>query len=127
MKKKIILSLMVISAFFFGSQARADEGMWVMGNISHKTDSILHSLGLELTSDELYSTEHPSLNNAIVQFGGFCSGVVVSDQGLVFTNHHCGFGSIQAHSTTEHDYLKYGFVAKKMEDELPNEDLYVLS
>lgn len=126
MKKKIILSLMVISAFFFGSQARADEGMWVMGNISHKTDSILHSLGLELTSDELYSTEHPSLNNAIVQFGGFCSGVVVSDQGLVFTNHHCGFGSIQAHSTTEHDYLKYGFVAKKMEDELPNEDLYVL-
>lgn len=126
MKKTILTSLLAVSALLFGSHARADEGMWVMGNISQRTDSVLHSLGLELTSDELYSTEHPSLNNAIVQFGGFCSGVVVSDQGLVFTNHHCGFGSIQSHSTTEHDYLKYGFVAKKMEDELPNEDLYVL-
>ncbi len=126
MKKQLILSLLTISTLLMGLQARADEGMWVMGNLSHKTDSILHSLGLELTSEELYSADHPSLNNAIVQFGGFCSGVVVSDQGLVFTNHHCGFGSIQNHSTTEHDYLKYGFVAKKMSDELPNEDLYVL-
>ena len=124
--KKIILSLLTLSTLFFGTQARADEGMWVMGNISAKTDSILHSVGLELTADQLYSTEHPSLNNAIVQFGGFCSGVVVSDEGLVFTNHHCGYGAIQTHSTTKHDYLKYGFVAKKYEDELPNEDLYVL-
>lgn len=126
MKKTIITSLLAVSALFSGFEAKADEGMWVMGNISQRTDSVLHSLGLELSSDELYSAEHPSLNNAIVQFGGFCSGVVVSDQGLVFTNHHCGFGSIQSHSTTEHDYLKYGFVAKKMADELPNEDLYVL-
>ena len=103
----------------------ADEGMWVMGNISAKVDSILHSMGLELTAEELYSTEHPSLNNAIVQFGGFCSGVVVSPNGLVFTNHHCGFGSIQSHSTPKHDYLKYGFFAKKFEDELPNEGLFV--
>ncbi len=100
--------------------------MWVMGNISEKTDSILHSMGLELTAEELYSTEHPSLNNAIVQLGGFCSGVVVSNDGLMFTNHHCGFGSIQDHSTTKHDYLKYGFYAKSFEDELPNEGLYVL-
>ena len=114
--KKIILSLLTLSTLFFGTQARADEGMWVMGNISAKTDSILHSVGLELTADQLYSTEHPSLNNAIVQFGGFCSGVVVSDEGLVFTNHHCGYGAIQTHSTTKHDYLKYGFVAKKYED-----------
>ena len=104
----------------------ADEGMWVMGNLSAKTDSILHSLGLELTADELYSTEHPSLNNAIVQLGGFCSGVVVSPDGLMFTNHHCGFGSIQDHSTTKHDYLKNGFFAKTQADELPNEELYVL-
>lgn len=106
--------------------ARADEGMWVMGNISEKTDSVLRSLGLELTPEELYSTEQPSLNDAIVQLGGFCSGVVVSNDGLMFTNHHCGFGSIQNHSTTKHDYLKYGFVAKSFADELPNDGLFVL-
>ncbi|MBO4431827.1 MAG: S46 family peptidase, partial [Bacteroidaceae bacterium] len=106
--------------------AKADEGMWVMGNFSAKTDSILRSLGLELTPEQLYSTERPSLNDAIVQLGGFCSGVVVSPDGLMFTNHHCGFGSIQDHSTPKHDYLKNGFFAKSFEEELPNEDLYVL-
>ena len=110
----------------FTLTAHADEGMWVMGNISEKMDSVLHSMGLELTAEELYSTETPSLNDAIIQLGGFCSGVVVSNDGLVFTNHHCGFGSIQDHSTPKHDYLKYGFYAKKFEDELPNEGLYVL-
>lgn len=108
------------------SSAKADEGMWVMGNISHQTDSVLHSLGLELTSEQLYSTDHPSLNNAIIQLGGFCSGSIVSDQGLVFTNHHCGFDAIQDHSTVKHDYLKNGFFAKTLKDELPNEGLYVL-
>ncbi|MCR5313705.1 MAG: S46 family peptidase, partial [Bacteroidaceae bacterium] len=85
--------------------ARADEGMWVVGNISEETDSVLHSLGLELTSEQLYSTDLPSLNNAIVQLGGFCSGVVVSPDGLMFTNHHCGYGAIQSHSSVKHDYL----------------------
>ena len=118
--------LTVIFFFLISFVARADEGMWVMGNISAKTDSILRSLGLELTPEELYSTETPSLNDAIVQFGGFCSGVVVSNDGLVFTNHHCGFGSIQDHSTPKHDYLKNGFFAKSFADELPNEELYVL-
>ena len=120
--KKLTFILLTLLAL----TARADEGMWVMGNISEKTDSVLRSLGLELTAEELYSTEHPSLNNAIIQLGGFCSGVVVSDEGLVFTNHHCGFSAIQTHSAPEHDYLKYGFYAKKLEDELPNEGLYVL-
>lgn len=115
----ILLSILCLSA-------HADEGMWVMGNLSEKTDSILRSLGLELTLEELYSTEEPSLNDAIVQLGGFCSGVVVSDDGLMFTNHHCGFGSIQDHSTPKHDYLKNGFYAKSFAEELPNDDLYVL-
>lgn len=120
--KQIILFLLSLLAL----TAKADEGMWVMGNLSAKTDSILHSLGLELTPEELYSTETPSLNDAIVQLGGFCSGVVVSPDGLMFTNHHCGFSAIQDHSTPKHDYLKNGFYAKSFEEELPNEDLYVL-
>ena len=103
----------------------ADEGMWMINNLSSRTDSILQSMGLELTHDQLYSETHPSLNDAIVCFGGFCSGVVVSNEGLVFTNHHCGFDAIQTHSSTRHDYLKHGFFAKNLKDELPNEGLYV--
>jgi len=106
--------------------ALADEGMWVMGNLSQRTDSVLRSLGLELTPEELYSSDKPSLNNAIIQLGGFCSGSIVSDQGLLFTNHHCGFDAIQTHSSVKHDYLKNGFFAKTLKDELPNEDLFVL-
>lgn len=110
----------------FGSAiAIADEGMWMINNLSARTDSILRSMGLELTHEQLYSAKHPSLNDAIVNFGGFCSGVVVSDQGLVFTNHHCGFDAVQSHSTPENDYLTDGFFAKRLKDELPNEGLYV--
>ena len=94
-------------------------------NLSARTDSVLKSMGLELTHDQIYSKDHPCLNDAIVQFGGFCSGVVVSNDGLVFTNHHCGYSSIQDHSTPDHDYLKDGFFAKTFADKLPNEDLYV--
>jgi len=122
MKKTILALTLLLSAV----AARADEGMWMITNLSARTDSIMQSLGLELTHDEIFSTEHASLNDAIVQFGGFCSGVVVSNDGLVFTNHHCGYGSIQEHSSTAHDYLRDGFVAKKQKDELPNEGLYVL-
>ncbi len=107
------------------SSVMADEGMWMINNLSAKTDSILRSMGLELTHEQLYSADKPSLNDAIVSFGGFCSGVVVSDKGLVFTNHHCGFDAIQSHSTPKNDYLTDGFFAKRQKDELPNEGLYV--
>ncbi len=120
--KKLLFSAMMFMASTF---AFADEGMWMICNLSAKTDSVLKSMGLELTHDQIYNADHPALNDAIVQFGGFCSGVVVSNDGLVFTNHHCGYGSIQDHSTPQHDYLKDGFFAKKLEDELPNEELYV--
>ncbi len=119
--KRILLSLFSLLALV----ARADEGMWMVGNISARTDSVLRSLGLRITPDEIYSADRPSLNDAIVMFGGFCSGVVVSPDGLVFTNHHCGFDAIQQHSTVRHDYLKDGFYAKKLKDELPNPELYV--
>ena len=120
--KKILFSAIL---FMASLTAFADEGMWMICNLSAKTDSVLKSMGLELSHDEIYSKDHPSLNDAIVQFGGFCSGVVVSNDGLVFTNHHCGYRAIQDHSTPQHDYLKDGFFAKDFEDELPNEDLYV--
>ncbi len=119
--KRILLSLFSLLALV----AKADEGMWMVGNISARTDSVLRSLGLRITPDEIYSADRPSLNDAIVMFGGFCSGVVVSPDGLVFTNHHCGFDAIQQHSTVRHDYLKNGFYAKKLKDELPNPELYV--
>ncbi len=118
-------TILVIATFLSLTGVRADEGMWMICNLSARTDSVLHAMGLELTHDQIYNANGPALNNAIVQFGGFCSGVVVSPNGLVFTNHHCGYGSIQDHSTPQHNYLKDGFFAKKYEDELPNEGLYV--
>jgi len=107
--------------------ALADEGMWMISHLSAHTDSVLHSMGLELSREQLYNTTGaPCLNNAILQFDGGCSASVVSPLGLVFTNHHCGYESIQQHSTPRHDYLTNGFYAKNFKRELPNEDMYVL-
>ena len=103
----------------------ADEGMWMLGNLDKKTRKEMKTLGLRMPADKLYSEKKASLKDAIVSFGGFCSGVVVSEEGLVFTNHHCGFSCIQQHSTVEHDYLENGFVAAGYEEELPNPELYV--
>lgn len=125
MKKITIKIFFCLLCLMASATSKADEGMWMIGNLSPKTQALLKDMGLELTPEELYNPDGPSLNNAIVMFGGFCSGVVVSPEGLVFTNHHCGFDAIQDHSTTSHDYLKNGFFAKKLKDELPNPDLYV--
>ena len=122
MKPRIAITL-ITCLFFLSSQA--DEGMWMLGNLNKQTRRLMKDLGLEMPADKLYSPRHPSLKDAVVSFGGFCSGVVVSENGLVFTNHHCGFSSIQQHSTVEHDYLKDGFVARTRSEELPNPELYV--
>lgn len=104
---------------------KADEGMWMLSHLSAKVIKQMQDLGLQLTPSQLYNPNGNSLKDAVVSFGGFCTGVVVSPDGLVFTNHHCGFESIQQHSSTEHDYLKNGFIAKTRAEEAPNPDLYV--
>ena len=105
--------------------SRADEGMWMLNRIDEKTAEAMQSLGLELTPDQLYSTEHASLKDCVVDFGDFCTGVVVSKDGLVFTNHHCGYGAIQKLSTPEDDILTNGFVARSRKEERPAEGLFV--
>lgn len=121
MKRKLVLLALLLCTMTI----HADEGMWVLSKLDKKTSNMMKQLGLEMPVGKMYSNNSPSLKSAIVSFGGFCSGVVVSDDGLVFTNHHCGFESIQNHSTVAHDYLRNGFVAATKVQELPNPDLYV--
>ena len=123
---KLRLTAMILLSLCL-SQAFADEGMWLLGNLrkNKQAERVMKELGLQMPVNKLYNPKKPALANAVVSFGGFCSGVVVSEDGLVFTNHHCGFSSIQQHSSVEHDYLKDGFVARNLGEELPNPELYV--
>ena len=99
--------------------------MWMLGNLDKETRRTMKELGLQLPAKQLYHPRRPSLKDAVVSFGGFCSGVVVSREGLVFTNHHCGFSSIRQRSTMEHNYLKDGFVAYDRSEEIPCPELFV--
>ncbi|MGD1893932.1 MAG: S46 family peptidase [Cyclobacteriaceae bacterium] len=119
-----------ITAFIFcliiSSTARADEGMWLPIHIKNLLlYENMQELGLKLSAEEIYSVNQSSLKDAIVSLGGFCTGEVISDQGLLLTNHHCAYDAIQSHSTVENDLLENGFFAKSRADELPNEGLYV--
>ena len=122
MKLKYLIGALCL---FLGGIVHADEGMWMLGNLNKETRRTMKELGLELTAKQIYNPGRPSLKDAVVSFGGFCSGVVVSRDGLVFTNHHCGFSSIRQRSTVEHDYLRDGFVARSHEEELPCPELFV--
>ena len=104
---------------------KADEGMWMLPLIEKLNIQKMNGMGLTLTADQIYSDKNVSLKDAVVVFGNGCTGVMVSNQGLVFTNHHCGFDAIQKHSTVEHNYLKNGFTADKLEDEIPSPGLSV--
>ncbi len=101
----------------------ADEGMWLPIFIDRLNYVDMEKMGLHLTPDEIYSVNHSSLKDAVIIFGGGCTGEIVSPEGLIFTNHHCGYSSIQSHSTIEHDYLTDGFWAMNKKEELPNEGL----
>ena len=120
MKKSTLLIAAVLSA----AAVHADEGMWTLYDLPQAVYNQMQGYGFSVPYDGLYAGPD-AIKNVVLNFGGFCSGVVVSPDGLVFTNHHCGFGAINAHSTVEHDYMKNGFFAKTYADELPNEDLFV--
>lgn len=102
----------------------ADEGMWTLYNLPPQVYQTMRGYGFELPQSALYS-DADAIKNNVVNFSGYCSGVVVSPDGLVFTNHHCGFEAIRSHSTVEHDYMLHGFIAKSYAEELPNKDMFV--
>jgi len=105
--------------------SRADEGMWLLPLLQKYNIATMQSMGLKLSAEDIYSVNHSSIKDAIVMFGRGCTGEVISSQGLVLTNHHCGYGAIQSHSSVEHDYLKDGFWAMSMEEEIPTPGLSV--
>ena len=109
---------------FTATTAHADEGMWTLYNLPQAVYEQMQAEGFTLPYSSLYTGDN-AIKNAVVNFSGYCSGVVVSPDGLVFTNHHCGFESIRSHSTVEHDYMLNGFYAKSFEEELPNENMFV--
>ena len=120
MKKLIIL----IAACVLSLGAKADEGMWTLYNLPPAVYQQMVAEGFQVPYNDLYYG-NKAIKNAVVNFSGYCTGVVVSPNGLVFTNHHCGFEAIRSHSTVEHDYMLNGFYAKTYEEELPNEDMFV--
>ena len=121
MKKLWFLLALILTGAF---QASADEGMWLPSEILKKIKDI-QSQGFKLSAEDIYSINRSSLKDAVVRFGGGCTGELISPEGLLITNHHCGFGQIQSHSSVEHDYLTDGFWAMSKEEELPNPGLSV--
>lgn len=120
MKKIAIL----LSFFILSLAVRADEGMWLPSLIYQKIGD-MQEKGFKLTAQDIYSINQASLKDAVVHFNGGCTGEIVSDKGLLLTNHHCGYGQIQAHSSVENDYLRDGFWAMTMNEELPNRNMRI--
>jgi len=119
--KRIFLSIACILTLV---GAKADEGMWTLYNLPEAVYKQMQAEGFTMDYKDLYESKN-AIKNCVVNFSGYCSGVVVSPNGLVFTNHHCGFESIRSHSSVEHDYMLHGFIANSYEEELPNENMFV--
>jgi hypothetical protein len=116
---RLLLLLFVI-------QVQAQQGgMWIPSLLKGMNESEMKNLGMKISAEDIYSVNKSSLKDAVPHFDGGCTAEVISDKGLILTNHHCGYDNIQSHSTVEHDYLTNGFWAYKMEEELPNKDLFV--
>lgn len=114
----LFLSLATVSIY-------ADEGMWLLTDLKAQNEIAMKELGLQMSIDEIYSANKISLKDAVVHFDGGCTGEIISSEGLVLTNHHCGYGAIQQHSSVEHDYLTDGFVARNRSEELYTPDLVI--
>lgn len=129
---KKCLSLLLAFVLTFGAfTVKADEGMWILSLLKKQNIEKMKQMGFKLSAEDIYDVNKACLKDAIVglskpnsPFHHFCSGEIISGQGLVLTNHHCGFGAIQSHSTVEHDYLKDGFWAYNKSEELANDDIY---
>jgi len=120
-----LFAILVILVVSFGFRAKADEGMWLLPLIEKLNMGKMTELGLKLSAEDIYSLNKVCVKDAVVIFGGGCTAEIVSSQGLILTNHHCGYGSIQAHSSVDHDYLRDGFWAMSKEEELTNPNLSV--
>ena len=120
--KKLIISL---AAALLSLPTMADEGMWLLPLLKGQRFQQMQELGLKLQHYDIYNPDSSSLKDAVVIFGGGCTGEIVSPDGLLLTNHHCGYGCIQRHSSLEHDYLTDGFWAMSREEELPNPGMTV--
>ncbi len=121
MNKLLILFLSIIFQVSWAQNSR----MIIPSEIPQRTFVQMKEMGMKLNADDIYSAEKPSMNDAVIQFNGGCTGEIVSASGLILTNHHCGYGAIQAHSTFEHNYVKDGFWSMSNAEELPNPGMYV--
>ena len=122
--KKILLSV-VASFLLFGGRVSADEGMWLLPYLQKMNIKDMKAKGFKLSAQDIYNLNGNAIKDAIVIFGGGCTGEIVSPEGLLLTNHHCGFGAIQQHSSVDHDYLKNGFWAMNRDEEIPTPGLVV--
>ena len=121
MRKQILFAIFSLATLII----HADEGMWMLPDLKTQNEIAMRELGLEIPIEEVYNANGLSLKDAVVHFGGGCTGEVISSEGLVLTNHHCGYGAIQQHSNVEHDYLTEGFWAMNRDAELPTPGLKV--
>src|SRR5258706_13705748 len=117
--KKIIVFLLLFTSLFTAPIAKADEGMWLLHLLGEQVYNDMVKHGLKLSKEQLYSLNKASLKDAIIIFGGGCTGEIVSNEGLIFTNHHCGYDAIASSSSMEHNYLHDGFYAKSKQEEIP--------
>ena len=123
--KSLYKLLFILLFFFYSFISFASDGMWLPQLLEKLNEKEMKSLGMKINAKDIYNINSGSLKDAIVSFGGFCTGEVISSKGLVLTNHHCGFDAIQNHSTLDHNYIRDGFWAASNDEEIPNAGLFV--